>query len=334
MAARRVLVRAPNWLGDAIMCVPAIRGLAEVFEPEEMVVLARSSLDGLYERYAFISRVQYVTVENSRRAHKALSDSGFDAFFLFTNSFGSALDARLTKCPVRVGYGGNFRGVLLTHVVPKWTRVHMVDYYLNLVRPFGTRIFSKNPNFPILKDEADFADGIKGLDGSVGLPLGAQYGRAKCWPHEHLKSFIKLLASNGRRAVLFGTKNDVLQAEALETAAPESVVNLAGKTSIGQMAAVMAKCDWVVANDSGPLHVAAAVGVKTVAIFGPTDHAKTAPTAECVRILTQNVDCSPCFRRECNRDHRCMLGISAEDVWAIIAEGAEVKSVASDYEKH
>jgi heptosyltransferase-2 len=334
MAARRILVRAPNWLGDAIMCVPAIRGLAEVFEPEEMVVLARSSLNGLYERYAFISRVQYLTIEGSHRAHKALSNSGFDAFFLFTNSFGSALDALLTKCPVRVGYGGNFRGVLLTHIVPKWSRVHMADYYLNLVRPFGANMFSQNPDFPILKEEADFADEIKGLNGSVGLPLGAQYGRAKCWPHKHLKSFIKLLVSHGRRAVLFGTKNDHLQAEALEAVAPGAVVNLAGKTTIGQMAAVMTKCDWVVANDSGPLHVAAAVGVNTVAIFGPTDRAKTAPTAECVRVLTRNVDCSPCFRRECNRDHRCMQDISAEDVWAVIAEGAEVKSVASDYEKN
>lgn len=207
-AARRILVRAPNWLGDAIMCVPAIRGLAEVFEPEEIVVLARSSLDGLYERYAFIRRVQYITIKNSRRVHKEMSNSGFDAFFLFTNSFGSALEARLTKCPVRVGYGGNFRGVLLTHVVPKWKRVHMADYYLNLVRPFGAHKFSQHQEFPVLKEEADFADEIKGLDGAVGLPLGAQYGRAKCWPHKHLKSLIKLIASHGRRAVLFGTKND------------------------------------------------------------------------------------------------------------------------------
>jgi heptosyltransferase-2 len=332
-AARRMLVRAPNWLGDAIMCVPAVKGLAAIFEPDELAVVARANLAGVFERYGFANKVRYVTRENSASEHKALAGSGYGVFFLFTNSFRSALDARATKCPVRVGYGGNFRGFLLTHVVPKTGKIHMVDYYLNLARPFGTHMFSQNADFPLLREETDFADGVDGLKGAIAIPLGAQYGRAKCWPHKNLKAFIKLVASSGgRRVVLFGTGSDVLEAESLESVAPKIVTNLAGKTTIGQMAAVMAKCDWVVANDSGPLHVAGALGVKTVALFGPTDPGRTAPMADCVRIISQNVDCSPCFKRECDRDHRCLNAITAEEIFAIITGEREVKFVPPEYE--
>lgn len=333
-AARRVLIRVPNWLGDAIMSVPAIKGLAEILAPEELSVLTRRSLDGLFERYGFVDNVRYITREDSASEHMKLAGAGYGLFVLFTNSFRSAMEARSTKCPVRLGYGGNFRGILLTHSLPRLDKIHMVDYYLNLVRPFGTHMFTQNAEFPLLKDETDFADKADGLNGAVAIPLGAQYGRAKCWPHKNLKSFIKLAAAGGRRVVLFGTAADVLEADSLQEAAPNAVLNLAGKTTIGQMAAVMARCDWVVANDSGPLHIAGALGVKTVALFGSTDPGRTAPMADCVRIVFQNEKCSPCFRRECNIDHRCLKSISAEEVFAIITGEREVKFVAPDYEKN
>ncbi|MBI3793259.1 MAG: lipopolysaccharide heptosyltransferase II [Nitrospinae bacterium] len=316
-SARRILVRAPNWLGDAIMSLPAIKGLAEIFEPPELAVVAPASLDGLFERYGFINEVHYITKKNSFGAHKALAGK-YDAMFLFTNSFRSALHALAAKCPVRVGYGGNFRGPLLTNVMPKLKRVHMVDYYLNLVRPFGVRMFGQNADFPLLPEEAAFAENISGLDDAVAIPLGARYGSAKCWPHRQLKAFIKLAAGDDRRVVLLGTNSDEMQGEALEDVAPTKITNLVGKTTIGQMAAVMARCAWVVANDSGPLHVAGATGVKTIAIFGPTDHSRTAPMADCVRLVTQNSDCAPCFKRECNGDHHCMEEISAEEIYSIM----------------
>ena len=319
-AARRILARSPNWLGDAIMCLPAIKALSELFEPERFTVVAADSLQGLFERYKFINDVKYVSKGASSTAHKELKNKGYDAIFLFTNSFRSALDAYGTRCPIRVGYAGNFRGAFLTHKVPKLIKVHMVDYYLNLVRPFGNGLWPPTPEFPLLPEEADYGNGIDGLKGAVAIPLGANYGKAKCWPHANIKKLVKLIASAGeRRVVVLGTDSDRLQADALESAAPNTVINLAGKTTIGQLAAVLSRCEWVVANDSGPLHIAGAVGAKTLAVFGPTDHSRTAPMAECVKIITQEADCSPCLRRECNRDHRCMKNITAEEIYGYIA---------------
>ncbi len=321
---RRILVRAPNWLGDAIMCLPAIKALSRTIRPDELRVMAVSGLGDLFDRYKFITDVLHFKKENSTAAHSMLADANYDAIFLFTNSFRSSMDAMKTGCPVRVGYGGNFRGPLLTHPVGKTHGVHMVDYYLNLVNPFWGGVFSQNSDFPILPGEARFAAAIEGLNGAVAIPLGAKYGTAKCWPHKNLKSFIKLILNRSqRRIVLFGTAAERLQAEALEGAGKGRVINLVGATSIGQMAAVMGQCDWVVANDSGPLHVAGAVGVKTIGLFGPTDYRRTAPLAETVQIITKDAKCAPCMKRECPKDHRCMKNISAEEIYDIIAKHAE-----------
>jgi len=318
---RRILVRPPNWLGDAVMCLPAIKALARAARPDELRVLSVSSLGNLFDRYPFITDVMRFKKGNSDAAHSLLTAAGYDAIFLFTNSFRSAMDAKSTACPIRVGYGGNFRGPLLTHAVEKTPGIHMVDYYLNLISPFWGSVFSQAVDFPLLPPEVEFAADIDGLEGAVGIPLGAKYGPAKCWPHRNLKSFIKLVRERSqRRIVLFGTAAETLQADALESIGDGRVVNLVGKTSIGQMAAVMGRCGWVVANDSGPLHIAGAVGVNTIAIFGPTNYRSTAPLSENVRVVSRDAKCAPCMKRECPKDHHCMKGIAAEEIYDIIAE--------------
>jgi len=321
--ARRILVRSPNWLGDAIMCLPAIKAIAKAARPDELRVLCVAGLGGLFGRYPFITDVLQFKKGDSAPAHGLLAGAKYDAIWLFTNSFRSAMDAQKTKCPIRVGYAGNLRSPLLTHPVAKTAGVHMVDYYLNLVSPFWGTVFSQEADFPLLPDEERFANALALPDGAVGIPLGAKYGPAKCWPHRNLKAFVKMAAEKGgRTVVLFGTSAERLQADALEQCAKGKAVNLVGKTTIGQMAAVMRRCAWVVANDSGPLHVAGAVGAPTVAIFGPTDYRRTAPLSDNVRIVSKDAKCAPCLKRECPTDQHCMKGITAEEIYAIIARNA------------
>lgn len=323
-AARRVLVRAPNWLGDAIMCLPAIKALARALEPEELRVLAVGGLGDIFIRYPFVNRTLKFNKEDSGAVHALLAKEPYDALWLFTNSFRSAFDGKRTGCKIRVGYGGNMRDMLLTHPVPKMSNLHMVDYYLNLVNPFWGTVFSQNIDFPLLPREEEFAAKMVDMDyGAVGIPLGAKYGPAKEWPHDKVRQLIALLAGTQRRIVLFGTAAEMDQAVDLEEAGKGLVVNLAGRTSIGEMAAVMKRCEWVVANDSGPLHVAGAVGVKTIAIFGPTDYNRTAPLSDNVRIVSKDAKCAPCMKRQCPAGHhQCMIDINAEEIFEII-EGPE-----------
>ncbi|MBI5178739.1 MAG: lipopolysaccharide heptosyltransferase II [Nitrospinae bacterium] len=320
--ARRILVRSPNWLGDAIMSLPAIKAIAKAAKPDELRVLCVAGLGNLFMRYPFITDVMQFKKGNASAAHRLLAPAKYDALFLFTNSFRSAMDGAKSKCPVRIGYGGNLRGPLLTHPVAKTAGVHMVDFYLNLVSPFWGSVFSQEIDFPLLPDERAFADGIGEMKGAIGIPLGAKYGPAKCWPHKNLKAFIRLAGEKGHPIALFGSAAEKLQAGALEESAKGRVMNLAGKTTIGEMAAVMKRCAWVVANDSGPLHVAGAVGARTIAIFGPTDHRRTAPLSDNVRIVSKDAKCAPCMKRECPTDHHCMKGISPEEIYAIIAQNA------------
>ncbi len=318
-AARRVLVRVPNWLGDAVMCVPAVKALAKALQPDELRVLATGPLGEIFIRYPFVNRATRFAKADSHAVHRLLAHERYDALWLFTNSFRSAYDGCQTGCKIRVGYAGNMRTGLLTHAVPATPGVHMVDFYLNLVNPFWTTLFSQEIDLPLLPREEEFASKIKEIEpGAVGLPLGAKYGPAKMWPHENLKKLVAHLAGAKRRVLLFGTPSELLQAADLEEAGRGMVVNLVGKTRIGEMAAVMKRCEWVVANDSGPLHLAGAVGVKTIAIFGPTDYNRTAPLSDNVRIVTRDAPCAPCMKRSCPTDHRCMKEITAEEIYGII----------------
>lgn len=311
-------MRSPNWLGDAVMALPAMSALFAALSPEKFCVLARRGLGNLFKRYRFIDEAIEFSRAEEASVHAKIRDENFDAIFLFTNSFRSAWNARKTGCKIRVGHSGSWRGCLLTHPVDKPKNTHMADYYFSLVDTLSAGGAPENLGFPLLPEEKEFADAIEGLDNAVGLPLGARYGSAKCWPHEKVRDFINMvLEKTDRRVVLFGTSAEGRQAKEL-AGADRRIINLAGKTSIGGMAAVMERCGWIVANDSGPLHVAGALGKNCVALFGPTSASHTAPRVDNIRVVTSEADCAPCFKRECPTDHHCMKTISAEQVFSII----------------
>ena len=337
----RVIVRSPNWLGDMMMAMPAIKALADALQPEKLSVLTRKGFGQLFSRQPFVNEViEFDRLEESA-AHSALAKENYDALFLFTNSFRSAWNGRKTGCEVRVGYSGNFRGWLLTDRIKKDKTLHMNDYYMEIAKSAGTPRRGLPPKasaagasalaaqagatesptdvtFPLTAHEKGFAASLNIESGSIGIPLGARYGPAKRWRDESVQEFVeKVMETSDRAIVLFGTSEEADQAADIENSSAR-VINLAGKTTVGEMAAVMDRCDWIVANDSGPLHVAAALGKKTVAIFGPTDPERTAPLADCVTIVREKPDCAPCEQRICLTDHACMKAITADMVLRVI----------------
>ncbi len=317
---RRVLVRSPNWLGDMIMALPAIKALSEALNPEKLRVLTRAGFGTVFRRQPFVDDAAEFDRASEQAAHSRLADDGYDALFLFTNSFRSAWNGRKTGCRVRVGYSGNFRGWLLTDRLKKPGGLHMNDFYMEIAKCAGAADSGVGAAFPLTDEERSFAAALDIEPGTVGIPLGARYGPAKRWPDESVKEFVeKVMEKTGRAVVLFGTPEEAGQAADIEKISAR-LKNLAGKTTVGEMAAVMDRCEWIVANDSGPLHVAAALGRKSVAIFGPTDPALTAPLADCVTIVREKPDCAPCRRRICLTDHVCMKAITADMILDVIRQ--------------
>lgn len=321
---KNVAIRSPNWLGDAVMALPAVRAVSEIFTPERLTVLARGQIENFWGRYSFVDEVLPFSRGTEREAHRRLAKKGIDAFILFTGSFRSAWNALWTGAPIRLGYAGDLRSLLLTHPVRKNDRLHMTSYYLRLLKIADPSDFSKHVEFPLKHEEVEFAGGVSPLAGAVGIPLGAKFGPAKCWPDVRLKEFLRIVMERtGRSVVLFGTEGEREQAGELADVNPERIQNLAGKTTIGEMAAVMDRCETIVANDSGPLHIAASLGKKVVALFGSTDPAKTSPRSRNVRIVKKDTDCAPCFERECPDDFHCMMDISAEEVFEEMGKDAK-----------
>ncbi|MFQ5432114.1 MAG: lipopolysaccharide heptosyltransferase II [Nitrospinota bacterium] len=318
---RRVLVRSPNWLGDMIMALPAIKALSEALKPEKLSVLTRTGFGSVFSRQPFVHDVVEFTRSGEPAAHSGLSKEGYDALFLFTNSFRSAWNGWKTGSRIRVGYSGNFRGWLLTDRLEKPSGLHMNDFYMEIAKSAGAAPSGGSAAFPLTVEEKNFAAALNIESGTVGTPLGARYGPAKRWPDESVKEFVdKVIENTDRAIILFGTSKEAEQADDLARAGVR-VKNLAGKTTVGEMAAVMDRCEWIVANDSGPLHVAAALGKKSVAIFGPTDPALTAPLAGCVTIVREKQDCAPCHQRVCLTDHACMKAITADMILRVIQNG-------------
>jgi heptosyltransferase-2 len=269
---------------------------------------------------------------------EALKAGGFDLAILFTNSFASALAASRAGIAERWGYRRDWRGRLLTRAVPVRSRSrttpessgrHHSAYYLRLVAALGLPL-EAGPVPPLVPSAAavERAGALlaeAGLDGEarlVGFAPGAAYGSAKRWPPERVAGAIAGVTRQGARAVLVGAAADreIARAiqSALDPAVRASVVDLVGRTDVATLMATLARCAVVVANDSGAMHVASAVGRPVVAIFGPTDERATAPMGPHT-LVRHDVFCRPCLLRACPIDHRCLRRIEAADVIKAVA---------------
>jgi heptosyltransferase II len=320
-AVSKVLVRAPNWLGDAVMSLPALRAIRQIFPQAHLAVAARPGIADLYVRESGIDEV--LRLEGGRRVFaRRLRAKGFECAILLPNSFDSALLAWMARVPERIGYRRDGRGVLLTRAIrppaPGDIPRHERFYYLELLRRAGLM-----EHFPLVEPirlegrEAAREAGARrlralGLSGPViGISPGAAYGGAKRWLPERFVETAKLLSFP---AVVFGSAAERALCE--QVAQGLGARNLAGETRLAEFLELAAACRLFLTNDSGAMHVASALGVPTVAIFGATDDTTTGPAGPRARVVREHTECSPCLRRECPIDHRCMTRVSAETVAA------------------
>jgi heptosyltransferase-2 len=325
----RVVIRAPNWLGDAVLALPAMAAVRRAFAHATLAVAAPPSIAPLFEEDTPVRPDAIVTLAG--KADVAPLRAGrFDAVVLLPNSFRSAWVARRAGIPERWGYGGAFRRPLLTRAIPRPRRraLHHAEYYRALVRGLGIDVPADDG--PSIRprqataaraDAALARDGVAAADTLVGLAPGAAYGHAKRWPPRRVADLVvRLSRERGAVCVLVGAAGDREAGREIESAVPPDVrvVNLIGRTDLRLLIGILARCRAFVSNDSGAMHLAAAAGLPVTAIFGPTDERVTAPIGD-HDLMIHPVFCRPCMLRDCPIDHRCMTGITVEAVYGAVA---------------
>jgi heptosyltransferase-2 len=351
MLFRKILVRATNWVGDAVMSLPALQALRAHHPEARITLLARPWVADLYGREPFCDEVvPYKAPRGPRglqtqwRVASDLRERAFDCAILLPNSFESALVVRLANIPVRIGYRRDARGWLLSRAVPvpKSGEIprHERFYYLELLRRAGLI-----PSYPLeghIRLDGAAAAAVKGREAFrklsvsepvIGIAPGAAYGGAKRWlPERFAEAATRVARESPSAFALFGSDTERPVCELVEKALSsrgQLAINLAGCTSLAEFIECAAACHLFLTNDSGPMHIASALGVPTVAIFGATDHVATGPTGTVARLVREPVECSPCLLRECPIDHRCMTHVSAGRVAAealsLLEMGREVR---------
>jgi len=332
-AISRLAIRATNWLGDAVMSLPAIRVIRQIFPHAHIALIARPWVADLYARERSIDRIVPYTAQRGLRAKREFANrlrgEHFDAAILLQNAFDAALIAWLAGIPERIGYSRDARRMLLTHpiAVPEPGEIprHERFYYLELLRRAG--MIEGFSDFGPIRlegiEEARAAGAVHlaslGIDGPViGISPGAAYGDAKRWLPDRFAAVAQNLAPSA--VLIFGSAAErplcEFVAEPLRRAGIE-VRNLAGETTLREFIDLAAACRLFLTNDSGAMHVSSALGVPTVAVFGATDDTTTGPTGALARVVREHAECSPCLLRECPIDHRCMTAVSVERATAV-----------------
>ena len=336
----KILVRATNWLGDAVMSIPALREIRRAYEGAEIAVLARPWVADLYRREEFCDRI--VTYEHSGRhagpggrlrLAAELRRERFDEAILLQNAFDAALLAWLARIPRRIGYGRDGRGLLLTDAVappePGSIPEHERYYYLELLRRAG--VIGELPECGEIRMGGAEAAAEAGRDAWkrrgliagrwIGVSPGAAYGGAKRWlPERFAEAAAELSRQIDADIALFGSAAERGLCAAIAERAGPRAHNLAGETSLREYIDLAAACTVYLTNDSGPMHIAAALGVPSVAVFGATNHITTGPSARTTVVVRHPVECSPCLLRECPIDHPCMTGVTSGMVVAAARE--------------
>jgi heptosyltransferase-2 len=324
----KILIRTTNWLGDAVMSLPAIRAVRESFPGVHLTVLARPTVAGLYSRERAIDHL-LLFAGDRRRTAAELHHAAFDCAILLPNSFDSALLVWMARIPRRIGYRRDGRRWLLTESIPvpesgEIPR-HQRFYYLELLRRAGL-IHEYPPCSEIRLDgfEESKQAGLTAFEDTglkppvIGVSPGAAFGSAKCWlPERFAEAAASVAREHSASVALFGDKAERPLCDTIARSVASSAVpvrNFAGETNLRQFIDMAAACRLFLTNDSGAMHIASALGIPSVTVFGATDDTATGPTGARARIVREQVECSPCLLRECPIDHRCMSRITAERV--------------------
>ena len=318
-----ILIRSTNWIGDAIMTTPAVRAVRKNFPDARISILAKPWVAPVFEDSPHVDET--IAYDNSGKLGvmymaKRLENRRFDVAILLQNAFEAALVAYLSKIQVRVGYDRDARRLLLTHPVPCTRRVrslHQTHYYNEILR--GVGLVPDGPRLELYFSSEDRKaageilrrSNISASERIVGINPSATFGPAKQWfPERFAEVSDRLHREFSTRTLIFGGPKDKELGRRVRKTMKSEAVDLSGRTTLKQAIALIAKCDLFITNDSGLMHVAAALNTPQIAIFGSTDHVATGPASSRSRIVRSSAPCSPCLRRHCPLGHMdCMRQI-------------------------
>jgi len=324
----KIVIRATNWVGDAIMALPALRAVRSRFPDSEITILARPYVAAIYKNQQVCDNTMFL--DEKKDVLEELRAQKFDLALLLQNAFEAAWIAWRAGIPERIGYARDGRSPLLTKALPVpepgEIPVHEQYYYLELLRRAGWLDTLPNESFIKLNvpeenrqhaEEFLLSVGARPDSLRIGIGAGASYGSAKCWPPDRFAELAnRLQTQSGADVILFGTSSEVPVSSAIAAGMRRPPIDLTGKTPISDLPSLLSQCHLFIGNDSGAMHVAAAVGLPVVAVFGPTDPFGTAPVTPRCTIVQEKPYCSPCFLRRCPTDHRCMMRVTPDAVEA------------------
>lgn len=327
-----IIVRMPNWIGDLVMATSVLVDLRNAFPNACITAMCRTPLCDLLKEEKAIDELfcftrpsnQFLRREEMRNIIAKIAEGKHDVGILLTNSFSSAWWFWQGNVKRRIGYGERLRRILLTDPVSH-QKQHQVLAYKQLLTPLGIPISNTMPRIIVTEKEVResrtllYQRGYRDGQKLIGINPGAAYGSAKCWPADRYRALaIKLMKETDAKIVFFGDSSTKMIAQDLP------VIHLAGVTNLRELACLIQDCDMFVTNDSGPMHMAAAVGTPLVALFGSTDDTLTGPYGQSESVINKRVACSPCFKRKCPIDFKCMNEISVDEVAERVKRGLNV----------
>lgn len=327
---QKILVRMPNWIGDLVMATPVLADLRFSFPNASITAMCRKPICELLAKDSAVDELfcftrpsnDFLRRQDLRDIIAKIEAGKYDTGILLTNSFSSAWWFWQAKVQRRIGYSAHFRRLLLTDPIPfSKEKEHQVITYKRVLAPLGIPLSETLPRIYLTKEEIEeskellYQRGyIKGKK-LIGINPGAAYGSAKCWPPERFRALaMRLLLQIDAHIVFFGDASSANLVKEICWGLPEKVIDLAGITSLRELACLIKDCSVLVTNDSGPMHIGAAFQVPLVALFGSTDEELTGPYGQKANVIHKSVPCSPCFKRECPIDFPCMKGIGVEEV--------------------
>lgn len=359
MSCKNLLVRGVNWVGDAVMTLPALRALRSNFKEANISLLVKPWVSPIFENNPDIDEIilyenGYKGIIGKIKLSRLIKKKNFCGAILFQNAFDAALISFLARIKERAGYRRDGRGILLTETInvpSSEKKEHQIYYYLRLLRALGIEAPYSDPCIYLKIDERlNARDILKCMKRPLlGINPGATYGSAKRWfPDRFAEIANWFIKDTGGSVVIFGAPSEVFIAQEIEyfmkkqvadahflsqhlkwkkneidsypQISQDSFQNMAGRTSLRELIALISECDVFVTNDSGPMHIAYALKTPLVALFGSTDPMLTGPPPVFKRnislTISPDVECSPCFERTCrNNDMRCMYSITTDDVY-------------------
>jgi len=338
----RILVRGVNWVGDTVLTYPAVQQLKTLFPHSHLAVLVSSPLVDLWKTFPYVNEI--IPFQKKKgigsfwedlNISQSLKERNFDLAVIFPRSFRSAFQIYLARIPIRIGYQDEGRSFFLTHGIHRTKEIlrsHRVHYFRKLTEPLGKAEGPHTPRIFLREEDRRWAEQVLKdlnlLDGRplIGMNPGATYGLAKCWYPGRFGELGKRLCKKWKASLLlFGKEEEKSIAEETLGLLGKGGIDLTGKTHLLQLAALLERCQLLVTNDTGTMHVAAAVGTPVVALFGSTDPVTTGPWGDGHVVVRKDVPCSPCLKRICPTDHRCMELITVDEVEEAVSKKLPAK---------